>query len=195
MSAGIACELREVVLRNKPEHMVAISEKATVPVLQLQSGTVIDESIEVMEWALAQSDPRGWLHFADSAETNQLVAKNDGSFKQDLDHYKYFVRFPEHPQEFYRARAETFLGELERRLRASDSKGLMGERTSFADIAIFPFVRQFSKVDLKWFAAAPFPSLRTWLARLEEGELYRSVMQKYPAWVDGDPITVFADAA
>lgn len=194
MTASIPCELREVVLRNKPDQMLAISSKATVPVLQLPGHEVIDESIEVMRWALEQSDPERWLD-TDRAETSRLIDRNDGSFKQDLDHYKYFVNYPEHSQAVYRQRGESFLADLEQRLELTGGIGLMGDRTTLADIAIFPFVRQFSRVDWGWFADAPYERLRAWLLGHEASDLYQSVMKKYAIWVHGDPVTLFAKAA
>jgi len=179
--ANIKCELREVVLRDKPEEMLAISNKGTVPVLQLNDGQIIEESLDVMYWALAKSDPEQWLQ-ADQNETRSLIKDNDIEFKEMLDRYKYFTRYPEHDQLHYRKQAEMHLRDLEQRLCKNEAKGLLTTRTTLADIAIFPFIRQFSKVDPDWFADSPFPDLRRWLKSLEEGELFRRIMKKYPAW-------------
>ena len=125
-SAGIICELREVVLKDKPQHMVSISPKATVPVLQLLDGQVIDESLDVMFWALREYDPDGWLGVA-SDETMMCIRKNDSEFKYYLDRYKYHQRYPQQSQYEYRQQAESFLQELEQRLHQYHGQGLMGE--------------------------------------------------------------------
>ncbi|MFT5445363.1 MAG: glutathione S-transferase [Gammaproteobacteria bacterium] len=189
--AAIRCELREVVLRNKPAEMVGISTKATVPVLQLPSGEVIDESLDVMFWALTQADPHNWLN-AEPEATRQLVQRNDSSFKTDLDHYKYHVRYPEHPQSHYRDRAQEFLAILETRLGQHGGIGLVDARITFADIAIFPFIRQFSRVDPDGFSNSRYTSVKQWLQGLEDSAGYQAVMKKYPPWSNGDAITFFA---
>jgi glutathione S-transferase len=180
-TANIKYELREVVLRDKPEEMLAISTKGTVPVLQLSDGKIIDESLDVMYWSLAKSDPENWLQ-ADEGETRFLIKGNDVDFKDKLDRYKYFTRYPEHDQLYYRKQAEKHLRNLEERLCKNDARGLLETRMTLADIAIFPFIRQFSKVEADWFTQSPFPDLRRWLKSLEEGELFRSIMKKYPEW-------------
>ena len=186
--SGIAVELREVVLRDKPDEMTAISPKGTVPVLRLPDGTVIDESLDVMTWSLSQSDPDGWLD-AYSPEIVTLIARNDDEFKIWLDKYKYADRFPERPAGEYRAEGERFLAELETRLEGQPY--LCGSRITIADVALGPFVRQFAHVDQGWFAASPYPSLRTWLEDFTNSALFTGVMHKYPAWQAGDKPTVF----
>ena len=184
-SSGIAVEIREIALKNKPQHMLQISPKGTVPVLVLQHGEVLDESLDIMRWALAQHDPDDWLMAGETAlvqEAERLIVENDGSFKRALDRYKYAVRFPEQPSEVYRAEGEVFLQQLEARL--SRSKHLCRDERALADIAVFPFVRQFSLVDEAWFAQAPYPALRNWLKRLVESELFLSVMEKQEPWVE-----------
>ncbi len=192
MQSGTVCELREVVLRDKPPSMIELSPKGTVPVLQLQDGTVVDESLDVMRWALAANDPDGWLEAAGDLEA--LLSRLDGEFKDSLDHYKYHVRFPEHPQSYYREQGEKFLAELETRLAAHDGKGLSALRTTFADIAVFPFVRQFAFVDKAWFDDTPYPLLQGWFNRHIEGELFLSVMKKYAAWKPGDDVVLFGNS-
>ncbi len=189
--SGISVELREVILREMPSSMLACSPKGTVPVLVLPDGRVIDESLDIMDWALAQSDPDGWSPATAElqAEIGSLLDENDDSFKADLDHYKYAERYPQHPAEYYRAQGERFLDRLEARL--AKSRYLAGERLTVADVGIFPFVRQFAFVDKDWFDAAPYPHLQSWLAQLLESDLFNSVMQKYPRWHDGDAVTVF----
>lgn len=177
--AGIAVEIREISLKEKPAELLAASPKATVPVLILSDGTVIDESLDIMRWALSQHDPDHWRKQGESAAQQviaELIAENDGSFKRALDSYKYAVRFPEHPPEFYRTQGEVFLAKLEQRLERHTY--LLGDTPCMADIAIFPFIRQFAGVDSAWFGAAPYPCLRAWLSGLVTGELFLRVMGK-----------------
>jgi glutathione S-transferase len=194
MKASVTCELREVVLRNKPEQMTRLSPKGTVPVLQLPDGQVIDESLDLMRWALAQADPDAWLGVAPQW-TERVIELNDGPFKQQLDRYKYSVRFPEHSREHYRAAAQPYLVMLEEALHQHAGKGLVSDQLTLSDYAVFPFVRQFSKVDLNWFTSLRHHCLVEWLQRIEAGPLFQSVMQKYPAWSAGDPLTVFGSGA
>jgi glutathione S-transferase len=177
--AGIAIEIREISLRDKPAHLFAVSPKATVPVLVLLDGAVLEQSLDIMHWALQQRDIDGWL-LADSEQTQQLITKNDTSFKQALDRYKYAIRFPEQSMEDYRSQGEAFLAKLEQRL--TQTNFLMGEQVSLADIAIFPFIRQFSAVDADWFASTPYVRLKAWLSLLVESELFNSIMGKYPVY-------------
>jgi glutathione S-transferase len=192
MTASVTCQLREVVLRNKPEQMTTLSPKGTVPVFQLPDGTVIDESLDLMHWALAQADPDSWLS-VEPEWTRRLIEWNDGPFKQQLDRYKYFVRFPEHSQEHYRTQAESFLVMLENALGQHAGQGLCCDRLTFSDYAVFPFIRQFSKVALDWFTRERHHHLVEWLQRIETGALFQSVMKKYPAWSEGDPVTLFGN--
>ncbi len=178
--AGITVEFREITLKDKPAAMLKVSPKATVPVLVLLDGRVIEQSLEIMHWALQQQDNDGWLS-ADSVITQQLITENDGSFKQVLDKYKYAIRFPEQSADVYRAQGEVFLQKLEKLL--SQSEYLLGHQISLADIAIFPFVRQFSGVDTVWFEAAPYPKLKIWLKTLIESELFLNIMKKQPTYI------------
>jgi glutathione S-transferase len=189
--SGISVELREVVLREMPAELLACSPKGTVPVLVLPDGQVIEESRDIMAWALAQHDPDHWLprDTEQQQATQALLDANDDQFKQDLDHYKYAVRYPEHPPAYYRARGERFLGELEARLTGQD--WLTGHVMRLADVALFPFVRQFSHVDRDWFDNAPYPHLQAWLERLVTSVLFTDCMQKYPQWHTGDALTRF----
>ncbi|MBA3696308.1 MAG: glutathione S-transferase [Methylotenera sp.] len=179
--AGIEVEIREISLKNKPKYMLKLSPKATVPVLVLQNGTVLEESVDIMRWALQQHDSEGWLS-TDSELTQQLIAENDGSFKQSLDKYKYAIRFPDQPPETYRAQGQVFLQKLESLL--NHSKFLLKNQVGQADIAVFPFVRQFSGVDAAWFETAPYPKLKAWLKGLVESELFISIMEKQPTYQD-----------
>lgn len=172
--ADIPVEIREVELKNKPEHLLAISPKGTVPVLQLTNGAVIEESLDIMRWALAQHDPEHWLFF--SNEADRLIKWNDGDFKYHLDRYKYADRYPDFSQAYYRQQAEVFLTELETRLL--NSRYLCGNNFSLADAAIFPFIRQFAGVDNDWFRASAFRALNKWLEAILVTELFVRVMTK-----------------
>lgn len=178
--ACVEVEIREIALRDKPKHMLAVSPKATVPVLVLTDGNVIDESLEIMAWALAQNDPDGWL--TDNPLLQTLLNENDGSFKQALDRYKYASRFPEQSAEHYRQQGEVFLTKLEALL--IKHRYLQSDKLTQADIAIFPFIRQFSMVDSAWFATSPYPHLRSWLEGLVASTLFEDIMKKYPTWIE-----------
>lgn len=180
--AGIQVELREILLRDKPASMLAASTKGTVPVLLLPDGVVLDESYEVMRWALEQSDPDQWWDSSSTAEVDALIQQNDGSFKVCLDHYKYADRHPEHTMEHYRSQAEVFLTVLEKQLMAEAY--LFGSKVSIADVAIFPFIRQFAFVDKGWFDQAPYPKLQHWLSGFLVSEIFSSVMDKHKVWCE-----------
>jgi glutathione S-transferase len=186
--SGQHVELREVVLRDKPAEMLAASPKGTVPVLVLPGGAVIDESLDIMLWALRQNDAEHWLAPANGSLQDMLalIAENDGGFKKSLDRYKYPNRYTEEfsgdVQEFAQAQRNAgarWLIQLDRQLEAG---WLYGPRASLADMAILPFVRQFALTDAAWFAAQPWPRLQAWLARFEASPLYLGVMEKRMAW-------------
>jgi glutathione S-transferase len=179
-AANIQVEVREISLREKPAHLLQISPKGTVPVLQLPDGTVLEQSLDIMQWVLVQSDPQGWLN-ADPEAVNALITINDGDFKKALDRYKYPDRYPEHTQAFYREQGEQFLQRLEAALEQHDY--LLGDSASMADVAIFPFIRQFAAVDPEWFASSPYPKLRIWLEGWLESALFAEVMQKFPTYI------------
>jgi glutathione S-transferase len=179
--AGIPVETREISLKDKPAHMLQVSAKGTVPVLVLANGQVIDQSLEIMRWALQQHDVDGWLS-ADPQHAALLMAENDGSFKQNLDRYKYAVRFPEHAAEDYRQQGELFLDKLEQQLQQTSF--LLSNKISLADIAIFPFIRQFSAVDADWFESSDYIKLKSWLQCMVESDLFQGVMVKYPTYTD-----------
>lgn len=182
--AEINIEIREIALKDKPAEMLAVSPKGTVPVLVLQDGGVLEQSLDIMHWALQQQDQAGWLSF-ENVQTRQLaqqlIAENDSSFKQALDKYKYAIRFPEQSATVYRAQAEVFLQKLESLL--SQSAYLLGDKVSLADVAIFPFIRQFSGVDLAWFEEATYPKLKAWLNQLVSSDLFSDIMQKRPTYL------------
>ena len=158
--ASITVELREVSLGDKPQAMLELSAKGTVPVL-LANKLMLDESLGIMDWAMDQADPGQWLDADLQARTESLIYENDGSFKTHLDQYKYWDRFPAQSQQYYRQQGETFLVKLEQLLQANQY--LLADRPTFADIAVFPFVRQFAFVDKHWFDTSGYSQLQRWL--------------------------------
>jgi glutathione S-transferase len=178
--AGISVEIREISLRDKPLAMLKISPKGTVPVLQVGE-LVIDQSLEIMRWALSQSDKDAWL--ANLETSLNLIAVNDGPFKQLLDQYKYPDRFPHvEIKDTLDQALDVCLWPLEKRLK--DAHYFLGPQKSLADVAIFPFIRQFSMVDPIWFEKSPLEHLKKWLNEQIESDLFLSVMHKYPTWHD-----------
>jgi glutathione S-transferase len=185
--AGISVAVREVALKHKPDEMLTLSPKGTVPVLQLADGTVLEESLDIMRWALAQHDAAHWL--TDSATEDALIAQNDDAFKPLLDRYKYTGQEAEHPAEHHRdAAVDLFVAPLN--LRLGQSRYLLGDTPTLADMAIVPFIRQFAGVDADWFASAPLPALRGWLTALTQSPLFESIMPKHAPWQPGDPLTL-----
>lgn len=208
------CELREVVLRDKPEELLQASAKGTVPVLVLPSpaaaaadgpapgapageaagqgaGKVLEHSLDIMLWALRRNDPEQWLSPSAGTLDDMLawIGECDGPFKQHLDHYKYPERYPGTDHLAHRTLAEPFLQRLDERL--SRTPYLFGSHAALADRAIAPFVRQFAHTDKEWFAAQPWPALQAWLAGFLDSALFERVMQKYPAWRAGSPVATF----
>lgn len=179
-ASGAKVELREVVLRDKPQEMIDISAKATVPVLQLPDGKVIEESLEVMDWALECDDPDGLLGHRDG----NLIAVNDGPFKTALDHYKYPTRYDLDDIAAPRQAGLEHLQDIDARL--SRQSYLAGAKPGYTDYALMPFIRQFSMVDAKWFSAQDLPALKPWLKTLMESHTFLSIMHKYPQWKPGD---------
>jgi glutathione S-transferase len=177
-------EIREIELGDKPAELLAISPKGTVPVLQLTDGTVLEESLDVMRWALDQYDPDEWQGVQKNL-TDELILANDTSFKKNLDRYKYHSEKSEYPKEHYRELAVEFLRHLERCLAYNEGRGLVRGTPSLADYAIFPFVRQFAGTDQAWFDAAPFPLLQVWLTTRIRSDRFALAMRKYPLWKSG----------
>ena len=173
--SGVAVEIHEVDLKAKPAEMLALSPKGTVPVLVLPDGGVIDESLDIMLWALRQRDPLGMLegHCDDAKE---LIQRNDIEFKSALDRYKYPERYPEFSMQHYRAQGENFLSELNQRLDMK--RYLFGDRVSVADLALLPFIRQFAQVDRAWFDGSLYTNLRSWLDEWIASDVFDSVMRK-----------------
>ena len=185
VAGGQRCELREVALKNKPADMLAASPKGTVPVLVAEDGAVLEQSLDVMLWALRRSDPHGWLQPETGTLLDMLalVAACDEGFKPQLDRYKYPDRHAD-GGEPARERGAAFLRDLEARL--STSANLAGTRTTLADAALMPFVRQFAMVDAAWFGAQPWPRLQAWLSGWTASELFERAMHKYEPWKPGE---------
>lgn len=224
MHCGAQCILREVLLKDKPAQLLEASSKATIPVLLLPTDNtgaagsvaqnnnhrnnttpsyrVIDESIDIMQWAMNENPLRHlekseqWLISETMSinEVNALIRQNDIKFKDHLDKYKYSDRHPEHPQAYYLEQAMPFLEKLERKL--SNSPYLGGSQFRFVDAAILPFIRQFSMVEPKQFTSLDLPRLQRWLAIGLESDLFISVMHKVPQWKveSADNVVVFGNA-
>lgn len=179
--AGIVVEHREISLREKPQSMLKVSPKGTVPILCLHD-RIIDQSIDIIHWALQQNDPYDWMQ-ADPMFARGWMEKNDGPFKKILDQYKYPNRFPELDQrEVLRQARVVMLDPLEAVLQ--NHSYIMGSKTTWVDIAIFPFIRQFSMVNIEQFSALPLPATQAWLTEQLESKLFQAVMVKYPTWTD-----------
>lgn len=183
LSAQITVDLREILLRDKPAQMLSASPKGTVPVLELGGGNVIDESLDVMRWALGQNDPGGWLA-GDNEGGRRLIAQNDGPFKHHLDRYKYAARYDGADASEHRAAGADILAELNGRLDGQPF--LMGARETLPDIALFPFVRQFANADRDWFDAQPMGHLQRWLSAFLGDPRFAAIMTKLPLWQPGD---------
>lgn len=186
------CELREVVLRDKPAELLEASAKGTVPVLIDTNGNVIDESLDIMLWALRRRDPLAWLTpmYAGLAAMLELIEGCDVGFKANLDRYKYPDRHAGADREFHRAAGATFLFQLDARL---DQGFLFGARASLADIAIAPFVRQFANTDEAWFEVQPWSRLIRWVQGFITSDLFERSMRKYSCWRPGAEVTLFPD--
>jgi hypothetical protein len=179
--AGVQLEHREIELRNKPQSMLRLSPKGTVPVLYVD-GLVLDQSLDIMHWALKISDPDGW-NMLDENIAQAWIVKNDELFKSLLDQYKYPNRYPKLNQAVVLADAMALMLEpMERAL--GSSLYLLGDKMTWVDVAIFPFIRQFSMVDEQKFEQLPTPHLQKWLRQQIESELFLSVMDKHPTWRD-----------
>jgi glutathione S-transferase len=185
LSSGITVELREVVLRDKPPELLEASSKGTVPVLVLPNGRVIDQSLGIMEWALAHNDPEGWLLGNDTA----LIEANDGPFKAALDRYKYPHRYNLTDGLAHRTAGIEWLSRLEMLL--NKHQALAGQNLGITDIAIFPFVRQFAATDQVWFDEQPLKSLQDWLKNMLGHPNFEAAMIRYSPWNDGDPRVIF----
>jgi len=181
----VSVELREVLLNERPQSLYKISSKGTVPVLLLKDGKVLDESLDIMRWAIKQGEQK--LYEDKLNEQNQLIKYNDTKFKYWLDKYKYHVRYLEHSREYYQRKCSKTLAEYDMRLR--ENAYLMGDRIRLADIAIFPFIRQCANVDQNWFNNK-YSNLNRWLEIWKQSRLFKSVMMKYNQWRLGDELLI-----
>jgi glutathione S-transferase len=202
-ASGVVCELREVVLRSKPQALLEASAKGTVPVLVTPQGEVLEQSLDIMRWALQQQDPGHWLvpEVGSPQAMQALIAECDGSFKRQLDRYKYPGRFASErtgesidqsegtAAHFHRTEGARFLAQLNAQLATASY--LFGARAAWADMAIAPFVRQFAQTDQAWFDQQPWPGLQRWLAGWLASDLYGSTMAKYSPWEPGAAAVCF----
>ncbi len=194
VASGQVCELREVVLRDKPQEMLGASAKGTVPVLIDCEGKVLDESLDIMRWTLERHDPEGWLLPEQGSLDGMLalIAQFDEGFKYHLDRYKYTGRYPGADAQVHLAEGAQYLEQLNTQLSATQY--LFGNRVALADMAIAPFVRQFALADLDWFNSQPWPNLQVWLAKWLNSDLYSRIMQKYPQWTPGRAGVMFPNS-
>lgn len=182
LSSATRYELREVALRDKPAQMMKISPKGTVPVLLLPDGNVLDQSMDIMLWALKQHDPEGWMPTALTERSAHLalIEACDDDFKSQLDRYKYPNRFGMTNCDSARDEGSVYLTNLEKRL--SDENFLSGGAWGLVDAAIAPFVRQWAHTDPNWFARQPWPNLQAWLQQFEQSDSFVAIMVKEPFW-------------
>ena len=187
--SGQKCELREVLLRDKPPSMLEYSPKGTVPVLILQDGNVIDESLDVIDWALNLNDPDDWQRSKDTKKTKELIKINDGEFKYHLDRYKYSKRYDNEDPEFHRKKCLKFIESLNNEL--NNSKYIFDNNISYVDIVLLPFIRQFRIADMEWFDSLPYDNIKVWLSKFLDSFLLNIIMKKYDLWKEGDLAIVF----
>ncbi len=183
---NITVELREVVLRDKPPSLLCYSPKGTVPVL-VDNGSVVDESREIIDWSIAES--KAPVISPATEQQQRLIDHNDNVFKSHLDKYKYFDRHPQYPQSHYREQGEQFLAQLEEKL--SNQPYLFGQHISYADIAIFPFIRQFAGVENGWLAASRYRQVKRWLDGFLQSEAFKQTMKKFAKWQENDEAIFF----
>lgn len=186
--------LRDIIMTNIPPEMLAVSPKGSVPVLVLDDSSVIDESIDIMIWALKKNDPNNLL-FSEQPDTLpamlSLINRNDNEFVESLDKYKAAARYHDTDEPFYREQCERFIYHIEQCL--ADNDFLMGSHPGLADYALLPFVRKFSRIDRKWYLQASYPNIQRWLNTHYENPLYSKAMKKYPQWLDKHEIILFGE--
>ena len=171
----VSVEVKEILLNNRPPELLAVSIKGTVPVLCINDTTVIDESLDIMKWALIQNDPNLWSHYNKEMQFD-IIEENDNEFKYWLDRYKYYDRYPENNRDYYRAKCDRYLIRLNQLLEKNQY--LLTNKLLFVDVAIVPFIRQFANVDKYWFEET-YAKLSNWLNNIIESKLFTSVMDKY----------------
>lgn len=192
LTLGVPVILREVTLKNKPVELLSLGGRSTVPQLIDCEGVRYQESMDIIRWALAQKNTAKPLGFSSAHSQDHIRAwlfQNDIRFKPWLDKYKYADRYPDKPSSYYRMQAEFFLRRLERRL--AQSRYLLGDTLSIADVIVFPFIRQFRGVDSNWFDQSRYNHIKHWLGDFLADDVFQKVMQKYPAWEAGQEETVF----
>lgn len=185
--SNIKVQLREILLRNKAPEFLLASAKGTVPVLITQK-EVIEESLDIMVWSLKQEDPEHWLNMP--TEGYNWISRNDGPFKKALDHTKYAARFPDLDPKLERAKALEFLTDLN--LQIGNSKWMFGKNCSLADMALLPFIRQFSNIDSHWFYSQNLPNVQKWLNYFLETNHFLQIMNKYSIWTSNNPPIIFS---
>jgi len=179
---NIEVELREISLRDRPQALYSVSQKGTVPVLITNDDIIIDESLDIILWALKNDKDQTWLS-ENSDNEMELITINDTTFKKWLDRYKYHDRYPENSKDYYRDKCATILSEYDKQL--CNTKYLMQDEISISDIAIFPFIRQFANVDYQWFESN-YTHLTNWLNNISSSSLFKSIMEKYNTWNEKD---------
>lgn len=186
--------LRDINMKDKPEEMLAVSSKATVPVLILNDASVIDQSLDIMVWALTKNDPDNLLHNHQPNTLSimlELINRNDNEFVSDLKKYKAAARYHDVEKDSHRQHCEVFLKHLEQRL--NEHEFVMGDTLSLVDYAILPFIRQFSRVERPWYLQAPYPKLRHWLNTFYQQPTFTKTMVKHPKWTRYEPDVLFGD--
>ena len=171
----VSVEVKEILLNNRPPELLAVSIKGTVPVLCINDTTVIDESLDIMKWALIQNDPNLWIHYNKEMQFD-IIEENDNEFKYWLDRYKYYDRYPENDRDYYRTQCDRYLTRLNQLLEKNQY--LLTNKLLLVDVAIVPFIRQFANVDKYWFKET-YAKLSSWLNNIIESKLFASVMDKY----------------
>ncbi|MCF6320878.1 MAG: glutathione S-transferase [Rhizobiaceae bacterium] len=189
--SGEGVELREILLRDKAPELLEISPKATVPVLVDRDGSLLEESLDIMLWALEKNDPLNWLkpQHGTLSEMLALINQCDNQFKPHLDRYKYANRYEDVDANDERDKAGEFLWQLDKRLASNEY--LFGTRSSLADMAIVTFVRQFANVDRAWFDGSDWQNLQRWLVEFLQSDRFQAIMDKYLKWQMGDEVMVF----
>ena len=185
-SAGINVDRHEILLTDKTPNFLVSSPKGTVPVV-VTHDEVIEESLDIMRWALDLADPEGWLKMPDAGY--DWISRNDSKFKEAIDHIKYFVRYPNLDLQIERETATEILHDLN--IQVGNSPWMFGENCSLADMAILPFVRQFANIDNNWFDAQGWQNLDLWLTAFLKSNRFNSIMTKYNKWTSEDPVISF----
>ena len=183
---NVKLEIREILLRDRPSELYKSSSKGTVPVLINLDGSVIDESLDIMLWALKNNSKQTWLK-ENHDEDLKIINNNDTKFKRWLDKYKYHDRHPEHPRDFYRNKCDDTLSKYE--LALNNTKYLLGNNMRIVDVAVFPFIRQFANVDYQWFEGN-YKGLTCFLKEISSSDLFIKIMGKYPLWNKKDKIII-----